>query len=283
MSKPLEGKVALVTGAAHGQGANHAKFLAREGADIVALDICEDISPIYPLGTEEELHQTVADCEAERVNAIAIKADVRSHEQIEAAVAEALERMGRIDFLLNNAGVCKVDAIQDISPEALDVIIDTNVKGIFYTTKFVVPGMIERGEGRIISTAPVGGIRPLGYVSHYQASKGAVVMVTKSWAYELATYGINVNCVCPGTINTGMITGLAAQMDIDPVTQQSVGLGNVDPVKAFEAFNAYNLFEGERGYCTIDDISNMMVFLCRPESRMITGQALAVDAGWTAS
>lgn len=283
MSKALEGKVALVTGAAHGQGANHAKFLAREGANIVALDICEDIPPIYPLGTEKELHETVADCEAEGVNAIAIKADVRSEDQIRAAVAEALDRMGRIDFLLNNAGVCKVDAIGEMPAESLDAIIDTNVKGIFHTTKYVVPGMIERGEGRIISTSSAGGIKALPYVSHYAASKGAVVMATKSWAAELAPYGINVNCVCPGTIYTGMITGLADQMEIDPVTEENVGLGNVDAKKAFAAFNANNLFEGERGHVTVDDISNMMVFLCRPESRMITGQALAVDAGWTAS
>ncbi|MEQ8717823.1 MAG: SDR family NAD(P)-dependent oxidoreductase [Acidimicrobiales bacterium] len=283
MTKSLEGKVALVTGASHGQGANHAKFLAREGANIVALDICEDIPPIYPLGTEEELHQTVADCEAEGVNAIAIKADVRSESQIKAAVEEALERLGRIDFLLNNAGVCKVDAINEMPSESIDAIIDTNVKGIFYTTKYVVPGMIERGEGRIISTSSAGGVKALPYVSHYAASKGAVVMATKSWAAELAPYGINVNCVCPGTIFSGMITGLAGQMEIDPVSEENVGLGNVDAKKAFAAFNANNLFEGERGHVTVDDISNMMVFLCKPESRMVTGQAIPVDAGWTAS
>jgi NAD(P)-dependent dehydrogenase (short-subunit alcohol dehydrogenase family) len=143
--------------------------------------------------------------------------------------------------------------------------------------------MIERGEGRIISTSSAGGIKALPYVSHYAASKGAVVMATKSWAAELAPYGINVNCVCPGTIFSGMITGLAGQMEIDPVTEENVGLGNVDAVKAFAAFNANNLFEGERGHVTVDDISNMMVFLCKPESRMVTGQAIPVDAGWTAS
>ena len=282
-ARRLEGKVAFVTGAAHGQGANHAKFLAREGASIVALDVCENITPIYPLGTEKELGETVAECESHGVNAIAIKADVRNEDQVKAAVDQGIDRLGKIDILVNNAGVCKVDAINEMPGEALDAIIDVNVKGVFHTTKHCTPGMIERGEGWIVSTSSAGGLKALPYVSHYAASKGAVVLATKSWANELAPYGINVNCICPSSIYTGMITGLAGQMEIDPVTQENVGLGNVDPIGAFEAFNANTMFEGPRGHVTIDDISHMVVFLCVPESRMITGQAIPVDAGWTSS
>ena len=216
----LEGKTAFITGAARGQGRSHALTLAKEGCSIVALDICEDLPQIYPLGTEDELHQTVADCEALGVNAIAIKADVRSEDQIRDAVNEGIERLGKIDILLNNAGVAKVAAVHELDGEVLDQIIDVNLKGIFYTTKYVVPGMIERGEGWIISTASVGGLRAIPYTSPYIATKGAVVLVTKSWAQELAPYGINVNCVCPGTILTGMVTGIAGQLDTDPVTKR---------------------------------------------------------------
>ena len=105
----LENKVAFITGASHGQGASHARYLARAGAKIVALDICADIEPIYPLGTREELDATVAAVEEAGSEGMAIEADVRSSEQIEAAVKRAKERFGRIDILCNNAGVCIVE------------------------------------------------------------------------------------------------------------------------------------------------------------------------------
>lgn len=268
----LEGKVAVVTGAAHGQGANHAKFLAREGAVIIAIDICADISPIYPLGTSQELDETVKACQSEGVEALAIKADVRREDQVREAVAAGIERFGKIDILCNNAGVCKVDAIDEMDSKTLDAIIDVNVKGVFYMTKHVVPGMKARRYGKIINTSSVAGIKALPYASHYAASKGAVVMATKSWANELAEWEINVNSVAPGTILTGMITGLAGQMGDDK-----------DPFEAFEEFNANNLFKGVRGHVTVDDISRMVVYLASEDARMITGQVIAVDAGWTAS
>ncbi len=266
----LDGKVALVTGAAHGQGASHSRYLAKRGARIVALDVCEEIAPIYPLGTEEELHETVKAVKDIGPDAIAIKADVRDSAQVQDAVAGAIEEFGRIDILCNNAGVCIVEGVDEISDASLDAVIDVNVKGVFNTTRFVVPGMKERREGKIINTSSAGGIKALPYVSHYAASKGAVVLATQSWANELAEWEINVNGVAPGTIYSGMITGLAGQMDRDPD-------------EAFEEFNANNLFKGERGHVTVDDISKMVVFLASDDARMITGQVFPVDAGWTAS
>jgi NAD(P)-dependent dehydrogenase (short-subunit alcohol dehydrogenase family) len=266
----LDGKVALVTGASHGQGASHCRHLARQGARIVALDICEEIAPIYPLGTEEELHETVQAVKDIGPDAIPIKADVRDSTQIKDAVAAAIEEFGKIDILCNNAGVCIVEAVDEISDESLDAVIDVNVKGIFNTTRYVVPGMKERREGKIINTSSAGGIKALPYVSHYAASKGAVVLATQSWANELAEWEINVNGVAPGTIFSGMITGIAGQI-------------GRDASEAFEEFNANNLFKGERGHVTVDDISKMIVFLAGDDSRMITGQVFPVDAGWTAS
>ena len=130
--------------------------------------------------------------------------------------------------------------------------------------------MKERREGKIINTSSAGGIKALPYVSHYAASKGAVVLATQSWANELAEWEINVNGVAPGTIFSGMITGIAGQI-------------GRDASEAFEEFNANNLFKGERGHVTVDDISKMIVFLAGDDSRMITGQVFPVDAGWTAS
>lgn len=268
--KRLEGKVAFVTGAAHGQGASHCRHLAAEGAKIVAVDICADIPPIYPLGTEAELAQTVADVRDAGSEAIALVADVRDRAQVKEAVDAALGQFGQIDILCNNAGVCIVEGVDEIGEESLDAIIDVNVKGIFNTARYIVPGMKERRSGKIINTSSAGGIKALPYVSHYAASKGAVVLATQSWANELAEWEINVNGVAPGTIFSGMITGLAAQL-------------GKDPHAAFEEFNANNMFKGQRGHVTVDDISKMIVFLASDDARMITGQVFPVDAGWTAS
>lgn len=266
----LEGRVAFITGAAHGQGASHARYLARRGARIAALDICHDIDPIYPLGTRAELDETVQSVKELGSDAIAIEADVRSSEQMEAAVTRTMEEYGRIDILCNNAGVCIVEAVDAITDRSLDAIIDVNVKGIFNTMRYIAPIMKEARYGKVINTSSAGGLKALPYVSHYAAAKGAVVMATKSWANELSDWEINVNGIAPGTIYTGMITGLAGQLDRD-----------VD--EAFEEFNANNMFKGERGHVTVDDISRMVVFLAGDDSRMITGQVFPVDAGWVAS
>jgi NAD(P)-dependent dehydrogenase (short-subunit alcohol dehydrogenase family) len=266
----LDGKVAFVTGASHGQGASHAKYLAREGANIVALDICQDIDPIYPLGTREELDATVAAVEEIGTKAVAIEADVRSSEQMEAAVKRAVDEFGTVDILCNNAGVCIVEGVDEISDRTLDAVIDVNLKGVFNTTRFIAPLMKEQRSGKIINTSSAGGLKALPYVSHYAAAKGGVVLATKSWANELSEWEINVNGIAPGTIFTGMITGLAAQQDLDADV-------------AFEQFNANNMFKGERGHVTVDDISKMVVFLASDDARMITGQVFPVDAGWVAS
>jgi NAD(P)-dependent dehydrogenase (short-subunit alcohol dehydrogenase family) len=266
----LENRVAFITGASHGQGASHARYLAREGAKVVALDICEDIEPIYPLGTREELDATVDAVVQAGSEGMAIQADVRSSEQIEAAVAKAKERFGRIDILCNNAGVCIVEAVDAITDRSLDVVIDVNVKGVFNTMRHIAPIMKEQRYGKVINTSSAGGLKALPYVSHYAASKGAVVLATKSWANELAEWEINVNGVAPGTILSGMITGLADQ------------LGR-DADDAYAEFNANNMFKGERGHVTVDDISKMVLFLASDDARMITGQVFPVDAGWVAS
>ena len=157
-----------------------------------------------------------------------------------------------------------------ITERSLDVVIDVNVKGVFNTMRHIVPIMKEQRYGKVINTSSAGGLKALPYVSHYAASKGAVVLATKSWANELAEWEINVNGVAPGTIFTGMITGLAGQL-------------GQDADDAYVQFNANNMFKGERGHVTVDDISKMVLFLASDDARMITGQVFPVDAGWVAS
>ncbi|MHB1089655.1 MAG: SDR family NAD(P)-dependent oxidoreductase [Ilumatobacteraceae bacterium] len=268
----LKDRVAFVTGAGRGQGRSHCLAMAREGATIFAVDICSSIESIYPLATADDLQQTVEEVEALGGRVATMICDVRDNNAVKCAVDLAIQEFGKIDILCNNAGICKVDAIDEMSSQVLEAILDVNVKGIFYTTKYIVPGMKERRYGKIINTASSGGLKALPYVSHYAASKGAVIMATKSWANELADWGINVNAICPGTILSGMIIGLAGQME-----------GDVDPVEAFAQFTANNMFKGERGHVAVDDISAMVVFLASEDARMITGQAIPIDAGWTSS
>jgi (+)-trans-carveol dehydrogenase len=267
----LEGQVALITGAARGQGASHARYLAREGARIAALDICRDIELIYPLGTKEELDGTVAAVQNIGSEAIAIEADVRSSEQMAAAVSAVVDRWGRIDILCNNAGVCVVgEAIDEVTDLSLNTVIDICLKGVMQTTRFVAPVMKQQNSGKIINTSSCGALKAMPYISSYTAAKGAIIQLTQSWANELAEWGITVNAIAPGSVLTGMVTGLAGQ------------LGR-DANDAWEEFGSYRLFSGERGHLTVDDLSRMVVFLASNEAQMITGQVIAVDAGWSVS
>jgi len=266
----LEGQVAFITGAARGQGASHARYLAREGAKIVAVDICEPIADFYPTATQDELDALVQEIKDLGSDAIGLKVDVRDFSQVKSAIETGIATFGRIDVVCNNAGMIRVDAIDEMDDHALDVVIDICLKGPFNVVRAVAQHMKQRGSGSIINTSSAGGIKALPYVSHYAAAKGAVVLATKSWANELAEWNINVNAVAPGTIKTGMIIGLAGQ-------------AGQDPDEAFEAYNENGLFKGPKGVVEVDDISKVVVFLASEDARTITGQTFAIDAGWTAS
>ncbi|MGV0833964.1 SDR family NAD(P)-dependent oxidoreductase [Mycolicibacterium thermoresistibile] len=268
--KQLENKVALITGAGRGQGASHAKYLADEGAKIIAIDIAESIPDFYATATKKELDDTVAAVKGAGSEAIGIIADVRDYKQVESAVQQGLEAFGQIDIVCNNAGMIKVDAIDEMTDHALDVVIDICLKGVFNVVRAVAAHMKERRSGCIINTSSAGGIKALPYVSHYAAAKAGVVTATKSWANELAEWNINVNAIAPGTILTGMIEGLAQQ-------------AGEDPAEAFESYNENALFKGPDGRIEVDDISKLVVYLASDAGRRITGQTIAVDAGWTAS
>lgn len=268
--KQFRGRVALVTGAARGQGAVHCRGLARRGASIVALDLCQDIPGFYELATKSELDETVESCRALGAQAIGVVADVRDRSAIGAAVEEALARFGQVDLVCNNAGVARLDAVEEMSEAVLDGVIDANVKGVFHVVHAVVPTMKERRYGRIVNIASAAAVQPLAHLSHYSASKAAVVAATKSWARELGPWDITVNCVAPGTIKTPMIAGLGAQLgkDLDD---------------AFEQFNHGNVFVGDRAVVTPEDIAGAVRFFFGEESRAITGRVLVVDGGKTAA
>jgi NAD(P)-dependent dehydrogenase (short-subunit alcohol dehydrogenase family) len=270
MSGRLEGRVALVTGAAHGQGAFHARHLAAEGADVVCVDICAEIDGFYPMGTRAELDETVANVEAEGRRGLALEVDQRDDARVQAAVAEAEAHFGRIDVLVNNAAVCAVVGILEMTTAEMDVMFDVNLKGPFNFVRHVGPGMKDRGFGRIINISSAGGLRALSYVSHYAATKAGIINAGRSWANELGPFGITVNAVCPGVIRTpmndGMLTALGTDLD-----------------EGYADFETRNILKGDVNPLVADDISRAVVYLASEDGRAVTGQTLAVDAGWTSS
>lgn len=269
----LEGKVALITGAGRGQGANHARALAEAGCDVAVLDICAPMPPLYATATAEDLALTAKQVEAAGRRSLALQCDVRDEAAVERAVGEALEVFGRIDLLVNNAGMAALDTIHDMRSDVLHAILDTNIKGPMFCAKYVVPQMIGRRSGTIvnISSAVIGSGHAM--LSHYVASKHAVVGLTKSWATELAEFDVNVNAIAPATIRpgegqggSGMVLGLSDAM-------------GMDPDEAFEVFSAQGNLPGEKWRAEMQDITDALLFLASDNARMITGHVLHVDCG----
>lgn len=260
----LVGKVALVTGAGRGQGAEHAYALARAGAAIVALDIAADIDGFYPMASESDLAATLAGVESLGAEAMGVVADVRDSDAVATAVRAAHDRFGSIDIVCNNAGICRVEAIDEISDRSLDAVIDTNLKGPFNVARAVVPLMKTRRSGCIINIASAAAIKAVGYTSVYVATKAAAIAITKSWAHELAEWNIRVNCIAPGSIHNALTEGIAAQRGLD----MNEALASWRDQQVLQDVSV-----------TAADIAEMVVYLAT--ANVITGQTYAVDAGWS--
>ncbi|MCG8350396.1 MAG: mycofactocin-coupled SDR family oxidoreductase [Chloroflexales bacterium] len=262
----LDGKVAFITGAARGQGRAHATTLAREEANIAALDVCQNLSyPRYSLASRHDLDETVAQVRAYGRDAIGIIADVRDAAAMEAAVQQTVATLGRIDILICNAGVADMAFAWDISEAWWDDMVDINLKGYWLAAKYVVPQMIEqRSGGRIIMTSSVAGLKGMPGLAHYCAAKWGVIGLAKSLALEVAEYGITVNTLHPTAVDTPLITGMiqAAGMPTDEFLQQ-LRDANLFPVHLI----------GPEG------IANAALWLASDEARYVTGQEFKIDAG----
>ena len=196
----LSGRVAFITGASSGLGAQFARTLARAGAGVVLAS-----------RRVEKLKELRARIEGEGGDAHVIELDVTDHDSIKAAVAHAETEMGSIDILVNNSGVSTTQRIQDVTPEDYDFIFDTNVKGAFFVAQEVGRRMLARSRGaapgsftggRIINIASMAGLKVLPQIGAYCMSKAAVVQMTRAMALEWGRFGINVNAICPGDIDT---------------------------------------------------------------------------------
>jgi SDR family mycofactocin-dependent oxidoreductase len=274
----VEGKVAFITGAARGQGRSHALRLAQEGADIIAVDIAEEIESvkrIYPGASEADLAETVTQVEALDRRIVARKADVRDYDALKAAFDEGVAELGRVDIVSANAGIFIFgEQVQDVTEQDWDDVIDINLKGVWHTVKAAVPTMIEQGTGgSIILTSSTAGIKGTPNVSAYTASKHGVVGLMKTFALELAPHSIRVNSVHPTGVATDMILNQATfklfKPDAETVTQE-------EAAEVFRTTNALPI-----PWVEPVDISNALLFLASDEARYVTGVQLPVDAGYT--
>ncbi|MDR3635294.1 MAG: SDR family oxidoreductase [Isosphaeraceae bacterium] len=266
MSTPsgLAGKVALITGAAHGQGRASVIALAREGCHVAAVDVARPLAyPGYALGTAAELEALAEECRSLGVQCLAFAADVRDDVAVSAAVAEVAERLGRIDILFNNAGICGYGLAHELTEAAWDAMLDINLKGAWIVARRVIPHMIERRGGVILNNSSVAGLRGMGRLSHYAASKWGLVGLTKSWAIELAPFGIRVVALCPTGVNTAMNDGLAALEGMTPQQIAERSAGNLLPVPWIEP----------------EDVAAAVVFLASDQARFVTGSEFVLDAG----
>jgi SDR family mycofactocin-dependent oxidoreductase len=269
----VDGKVALVTGAARGQGRSHAVRLAEEGADVIAIDICQQMPSIpYEMGRSEELQET-EDLVSKFGNGVMVReVDVRDQSALDSLVSEALERFGHIDVVASNAAVISYQPVWELTEEVWQDVINVNLSGAWRTIKAVAPSMIQHGAGgSIILTSSVAGMKGMKHNAHYCASKHGLTGLMRSACLELADHGIRVNTINPGGVLTGMID--------NEMTYRLFRPDLPDPTLADVAAISTEMHAMGIPWLEPIDISNAVVFLASDEARYITGAVLPVDAG----
>lgn len=262
----LSGKVALITGAARGQGRAEAVRLADEGADVIAIDVAGPVTEYvgYPAATREDLKRTVELVEEKDRRVVAAEADVRDFAALKDAVDSGVAELGRLDVVVANAGICNFGRVWELELDQWQTLIDTNLTGVFHTLKATVPTLIAGGAGgSIIVTSSVAGLKGLPFLGHYAAAKHGVTGLCKTLANELAEYDIRVNTVHPHGVNTQM----GADGRLPKMLEGHDALGTM-----FMPALPHAVAEPE-------DIANLVAFLAGDESKYITGSQLRVDLG----
>ncbi|MEE3064269.1 MAG: mycofactocin-coupled SDR family oxidoreductase [Actinomycetota bacterium] len=202
----LDGRVALITGGARGQGRSHALALAAAGADIVVADAPEAMAELtYPLGTEEDLEQTTKLVEELGRRCLPLTLDVRDSAAVGAAIMQIVADMGSLDIVVANAGIVSTGLLEDVSDVVWQQLIDTNLTGTFHTLRAAIPVMRQQRFGRIVVTSSMGGRMGIPELAAYNATKWGVIGLAKSAALEVAKEGITINVICPTTVQTPMV------------------------------------------------------------------------------
>jgi SDR family mycofactocin-dependent oxidoreductase len=264
----VSGRIALVTGAARGQGRSHALRLAAEGADIVALDICAPVGQLdYAMATPEDLATTTRLVEETGARVVSRAVDVRDPAALAEAVDAGAAELGGLDIAVANAGVCSIQRWDEVTPELWDTVIGINLTGVWNTCTAAIPHLVARGGGSMILVSSTAGLKGQPFLTPYVASKHGLVGIMRSLSNELASRHVRVNSLHPTGVDTPMLnamTGLteriAASPDVGSLFLNSLP---VDLVRA-------------------EDVSNAVLFLASDEARYVTGLTMTVDAGASA-
>ncbi|HZG92033.1 MAG TPA: mycofactocin-coupled SDR family oxidoreductase [Pseudonocardia sp.] len=260
----LTGQVALVTGAARGQGRSHCLALAEAGAEVAALYVCRDLPvPAYPLATRAELDEVVAAVQDRGRRALPLVADVRDPAQVEAAVAEVERTFGRLDVLVNNAAVVTSAPFWELTEQQWGAVVDTNLTGVWRTTKAASALLRRSPRGRIVHICSTGGVRAVPDFAHYVAAKHGVVGLTRAMAIELAADRVTVNAILPGAVDSPMLAGLADELGLTPDDVHKRWLHDQLLVEVIDP----------------DEITGALLWLLSDAARHVTGHCLAVDGG----
>jgi 3-oxoacyl-[acyl-carrier protein] reductase len=239
--------VAIVTGAAAGIGAGVARLFAAEGARVFLVDV-----------DGPQVNRVAAALQEEGYSAFAYEADVRDRDALVRVVAEAIARFGRIDTLVNNAGVYPRQVFLEMAEEQWDVVQDVNLKSVFHCTKLVLPHMVHQRSGAIVNISSVTFFLGMKHLTHYIASKGAVIGFTRSLAREIGEHDVRVNCITPGAVETEGERKIVSKEQADGVMDLQSLKRRISPL----------------------DIARVCLFLASPLSGGMTGQTLNADGGW---
>jgi (+)-trans-carveol dehydrogenase len=271
----FQDRTVFITGAAHGMGRAHALAFAREGACLVVCDACRQYSTIpYPLAQPEELASLASQIEQIGRPVLATQVDVTDLPAMQALADQAQRELGPIDIVVANAGVYSFAPSWELTENQWDETVNVDLKGVWITCKVCIPQMLSRRSGKIICISSTAGLKGMSNLAHYVAAKHGVLGLVKTLAVELAPYDINVNAVCPTSVDTAMLSNQALY---------DVFAGGPGPLAShehmLELMNQLNLFT-DRGLLPPEAISAAVLWLASDEARHLTGCALPIDAGY---